>query len=770
MTAATFSATDLLADGSLKGSAFCEALTSRTDQYLVDVFGAGDPPGETALVAVGGYGRRELCPGSDIDLILLSSPGVDISDFAQSLWYPLWDAGFKLGHQVGTVEQILDVASGDLDTATSLLAARHIAGDQDLATALVEGGRLQWMEKADENLAALITRVDERHGQYGEVAFLLESELKEGRGGLRDVHTLAWAEATKPVLHASEAAGLSDAFEVLLTVRVELHRVTGGRSDRLLLELQDEVAERLGHGDADRLMADVAAAAGAITWVGDGVYRRLRQEHSQKRVPLSVGLSDSEVRDLGSGLMMDGDRLYLGDGASIAEDPVLPLRVAAKAAAEGAYLDRLMLVSLVSDSPPMPEPWPVEARECLVALMSAGPDLIPVVEDLDQVGLFVRLIPEWEPCRHRPQRNAYHRFTVDRHLFETAAGAAVLCHTVERPDLLVVGALLHDIGKGYPGDHTDVGMGLVRTIAERMGYPDGDVDILVAMVQHHLLLPDIATRRDLDDSGTVLAVAESVENHCLLSLLAALTEADSLATGPSAWSSWKAELVGDLVARVDYVLTGGDMSDLVVGLFPSTEQRVLLEGGEEVIWGDGSTLTVVTTDRPGAFSKVAGVLALNGLDVLDASAHSEGGRALSVFKITAVFKQIPDWPHVVEQVERALTGRLAISARLGERSRIYSQPPTSARPATPRVTVDNEASALATVLEVSCPDGVGVLYRITRAFAELDLDIVSARVQTIGSDVVDAFYLRDGTGSKITDPDHLTEIELSVLRWVVVDF
>jgi len=402
--------------------------------------------------------------------------------------------------------------------------------------------------------------------------------------------------------------------------------------------------------------------------------------------------------------------------------------------------------------------------------MSAGPDLIPVVEDLDQVGLFVRLIPEWEPCRHRPQRNAYHRFTVDRHLFETAAGAAVLCHTVERPDLLVVGALLHDIGKGYPGDHTDVGMGLVRTIAERMGYPDGDVDILVAMVQHHLLLPDIATRRDLDDSGTVLAVAESVENHCLLSLLAALTEADSLATGPSAWSSWKAELVGDLVARVDYVLTGGDMSDLVVGLFPSTEQRVLLEGGEEVIWGDGSTLTVVTTDRPGAFSKVAGVLALNGLDVLDASAHSEGGRALSVFKITAVFKQIPDWPHVVEQVERALTGRLAISARLGERSRIYSQPPTSARPATPRVTVDNEASALATVLEVSCPDGVGVLYRITRAFAELDLDIVSARVQTIGSDVVDAFYLRDGTGSKITDPDHLTEIELSVLRWVVVDF
>ena len=765
-----FSVADLMADGSLSGSAFCDSLTVRTDQFLEDVFRAGDPPEGTALVAVGGYGRGELCPGSDIDVILLHRSDTDVSDFAERLWYPLWDAGLKLGHQVGTVEQILAVADGDLDTATSLLAARHVAGDTTLATGLSEGGRLQWMDRADENLAALAARVDERHLQHGEVAFLLEPELKEGRGGLRDVHTLAWAEATGPVLHASEAEGLSDAFEVLLTVRVELHRVTGGRSDRLLLELQDEVAEQLGHGDADRLMADVAAAAGAITWVGDGAYRRIRRALANQQSPLSVGFSGPEVDDLGSGLMLDGDRLCLADGVSIDDDPVLPLRVAARAAAEGAYLDRLMLASLASDSPPMPEPWPDEARECLVDLLSAGPDLVQVVEDLDQVGLWVRLFPEWEPCRHRPQRNAYHRFTVDRHLLEATAGAARLCDAVERPDLLVVGALLHDIGKGYPGDHTEVGMGLVRTIATRMGYLAADVDVLVAMVRHHLLLPDVATRRDLDDSGTILAVAQAVEGRGLLGLLAALTEADSLATGPSAWSRWKADLVGDLVARVDYVLAGGDVSELVVGLFPSPEQRVMLEGGKDVVWGEGPTLTVVTTDRPGAFSKAAGVLALNGLDVVDASAHTEMGRALAVFRVTGVFGQVPDWPVVAEQVERALAGRLALAARLGERSRTYRQAPTAARPARPRVTVDNETSAAATVLEVSCPDGVGVLYRITRAFAELDLDIVSARVQTIGSDVVDAFYLRDGAGDRITDPDHLAEIELSVLRWVVVDF
>ncbi|MBS1264392.1 MAG: Bifunctional uridylyltransferase/uridylyl-removing enzyme [Acidimicrobiaceae bacterium] len=769
MNACAFSAADLLADRTLTGSEFCQALTGRTDAYLGDVFEAGDPPDSTALVAVGGYGRRELCPGSDIDVVLLSGPGVDVSDLAQGIWYPLWDAGFKLGHQVGTVGQILAVADGDLDTATSLLGARHVAGDRGLATELADGGRDQWMGSAEANLEALTARVAERHARHGEVAFRLEPELKEGRGGLRDVHSLAWAEATEPVLHASEAAGLSHAFEVLLAVRVELHRVTGGRSDRLLLELQDEVAERLGHHDADRLMADVAAAAAAITWVGDGAYRQIRRAPRDRRWGRSTGRSRPELVELGDGMMLDDDRLFLAEDVPVGDDPVLPLRVAAAAAARGAYLDRLMLQRLAESSPPIPDPWPDEARYLLVGLLLAGPSLVQVVEDLDQVGLFVRLIPEWEPCRHRPQRNAYHRFTVDRHLLEATAEAGRLSHVVDRPDLLVVGALLHDIGKGYPGDHTEVGIGLVRTIATRMGYPDGDVDLLVAMVEHHLLLPDVATRRDLDDSGTILAVAQAVQSQSLLGLLAALTEADSLATGPSAWSRWKADLVGDLVARVDYVLAGGDVSELVVGVFPSIEQRALLNAGEDLVWGEGPTLTVVTTDMPGVFSKVAGVLALNGLDVLGASAHSEGGRALSVFRVTGVFGQDPDWDQVARQVEQALTDRLAIVARLGERSRTYRQPPTSARPVSPRVTVDNEASTVATVLEVSYPDRIGVLYQITSAFAELGLDIVSARAQTIGSDVVGAFYLRDGSGAKITDPDRLAEIESSVLGWVKVD-
>jgi [protein-PII] uridylyltransferase len=303
-----------------------------------------------------------------------------------------------------------------------------------------------------------------------------------------------------------------------------------------------------------------------------------------------------------------------------------------------------------------------------------------------------------------------------------------------------------------------------------MGYDSDDVNLLVAMVEHHLLLPDVATRRDLDDDGTIRQVADAVGGTLLLGLLGALTEADSIATGPSAWSNWKAGLVRELVERTSHVLGGGDVGDVVGGSFPDADQQALLDDGTFLVRGEGQELTVVAADRPGTFARVAGVLALNGADVLGASAHSEHGRALSVFRVGSVLGGEPDWSRIAEQVDKALTGRLALTARLGDRSRTYQPIRLAARPARPTVTVDNLSSTTATVLEVTCPDGVGVLYRITRAFAELDLDIVRAHVQTLGSDVIDAFYVRDSSGAKITDPEHLAEVELSILRWVAVDF
>ena len=760
--------TDLLEDRSLRGPDFCRALTERIDGFLAEVFAAADPPTGTALVAVGGYGRREQCPGSDVDVVLVHPPGVDIADVAERVWYPLWDAGLKLGHQVGTLPQLLEVASEHLDTATSLLAARPVAGDPVVAERLAVEALEQWSGRSRRHLDDLQASVAERHARYGEVAFLLEPDLKESRGGLRDVHNLLWVEqATVPILREVESAGLVAAAETLLAVRVELHRLTGQRADRLLLELQDDVAAALDLADADVLMAEVAAAARTIAWTGEGAARRTRRA-ARRRGPLRA-LGNLRCREVAPGLVLDDGRLELTAEADLG-DPLLVLRCARVAAEHDAYLQRGSLERLADNALPLPVPWPDEAREMFVALLAAGPSAIPVIEDLDHVGLFVLMVPEWEPCRSRPQRNAYHRFTVDRHLMETAAEASRLVDRVDRPDLLLVGALFHDIGKGYPGDHTEVGVDLLRTIASRMGFDDGDVDILVAMVRHHLLLPDVATRRDLDDDGTIASVADALQSGRLLHLLGALTEADSIATGPSAWSDWKGGLVRELVSRVSHVLGGGDVGEVVGGLFPNAEQQALLDEGGFVARGEGRTLTVVAADRPGTFSKVAGVLSLNGADVQGASAHSENGRALSVFRVGSVLGGDPDWVRIAAQIEQALAGRLALAARLGDRSRTYRPIRLAARPARPRVTVDNRTSATATVLEVTCPDGVGVLYRITRAFAELDLDIVRAHVQTLGSDIVDAFYVRDASGAKILDEDHLAEIELSVLRWVAVDF
>ncbi len=760
--------TDLLADRSLRGPAFCRALSDRIDGFLDEVFEAADPPAGTALVAVGGYGRREQCPGSDVDVVLVHRPGLDMAEVAERVWYPLWDAGLKLGHQVGTLPQLLQVASEHLDTATSLLAARPVAGDATVAHELAAAALEQWSGRSRRHLDDLQASVAERHARFGEVAFLLEPDLKESRGGLRDVHSLLWVEqATVPILRESESAGLAAAAETLLTVRVELHRLTGQRADRLLLELQDDVAAALDLADADVLMAEVAAAARTIAWTGEGAARRTRRA-SRRRGPLGA-IVNLRRREVAPGLVLDDGRLALTADADLA-DPLLTLRCARVAAEHDAYLQRRSLERLVENAPVLTVPWPDEAREMFVALLATGPSAIPVIEDLDHVGLFVQLVPEWEPCRSRPQRNAYHRFTVDRHLMEAAAEASRLVDRVDRPDLLLVGALFHDIGKGYPGDHTEVGVDLLRTIATRMGFDSDDVETLVAMVQHHLLLPDVATRRDLDDDGTIASVADAVRSSRLLHLLAALTEADSIATGPSAWSSWKGGLVNELVSRVSHVLAGGDVGEVVGGSFPDAEQRLLLDDGSFLVRGEGRTLTVVAADRPGTFSKVAGVLSLNGADVLGASAHSENGRALSVFRVGSAPGGDPDWNRIADQIRLALAGRLALSARLGDRSRTYRPVRQSARPARPRMTVDNLTSVTATVLEVTCPDGVGVLYRITRAFAELDLDIVRAHVQTLGSDVVDAFYVRDASGDKITDEDHLAEIERSVLRWVAVDF
>jgi [protein-PII] uridylyltransferase len=600
--------------------------------------------------------------------------------------------------------------------------------------------------------------VRNRHLTAGEVAFLLEPDVKEGRGGLRDVHAIRWAQLARPVMLEGDDAALDEAYEVVLRIRDALHRVTGRRGDQLLLQDQDAVAEAAGEPDADALVRSLARAARTIAWRSDEVWERV-----EASLEGPVGRLARRDKPCGPGVVLRDAQVH----ATGEPEPTVVLDVAVAAARHGAPIDRSTLSRLAGLRPATPFPWSPARREAFVELLASGPGLLRVIESLDQYGLWTWLVPEWDHIRSLPQRNAYHSFTVDRHLAETVVNAAALTPRVHRPDLLVMGALLHDIGKGRSGDHTEIGIPMAVAVMERMGFPAADVDVVADLVRHHLLLADLATRRDVEDDATVRAVTAAVGSIRTLELLAALTEADSLATGPSAWSSWKASLLDRLVERSTARLQGapgqddgGSRTPDGASPFPTRAQLELAGRGGVALVPEATALTVVAPDRPGLFGTVAGGLALAGLDVLAAQVHTEGGMAIERFEVRSQLDASIDWDRATRQIEAALEGRVALAARLAERARRYDRRrPVSADAASVTVRVDPDASDRATVVEVLAPDGVGLLHRLTRAIAELGLDVRTARVQTLADRAVDVFYLVGPGGGKITDATYLRELE-----------
>jgi [protein-PII] uridylyltransferase len=693
-----------------------------------------------ALVAVGGYGRRELLPRSDLDVLLLHSGRDDIASIADRIWYPVWDSGAELDHAVRTVPQARRVARADLKVALGLLSARHVAGDPDLTERLRAGALEDWRSAAPARLAELHASHDERARTSGELAFLLEPDLKEARGGLRDVHAIqavaaAWvAPAPGPKVRT--------AYEQILDARHALHEVTGRRLDRLVLEEQDEVARALGLLDGDVLLRMLAGAARTVAYAVDHAFRqadRLRGRRLRRR--------QAERRPLADGVVEQDGEVVLARAADPASDPALVLRAAAAAAQAGLPLAPRTLDRL-TECPPLPVPWPAAARDSLLALLGAGQAAVSVWEALDTEGLVTSLIPDWERVRNRPQRNPLHTFTVDRHLAEAAARAAALTREVARPDLLLLAALLHDVGKGWPGDHSVTGEVVARDVGRRMGLPASDVDLVASAVRLHLLLPMIATRRDLDDPVTVKQVATTVRSRALLELLHALAIADGLATGPAAWNDWKATLVADLVRRVEAVLDGDPMP----GPAPLRDDQLALvaEGGPAATVR-GAEVTVVAPDRPGLLWRAAGVLASHRLAVRSANATSIGNTAVTVFDVEPEFGDPPDATLVAADLRRMLQGRLDVEDRLDRRARAVR--PRAATIPAPKVSLIDDASDTATVVEVRAHDAPGLLWRVGRALGECGLDVRAARVETLGAEVVDVFYVTDGDGKPVAADD-----------------
>ncbi|WP_371599594.1 [protein-PII] uridylyltransferase [Streptomyces sp. NBC_00564] len=764
------------------------ALAELTDDWLTGLFDAGSEALRgVSLVAVGGYGRGELSPRSDLDLLLLhdGSDSGAVAALADRIWYPVWDLGLALDHSVRTPAEARKTSSEDLKVQLGLLDARHIAGDLGLTAGLRTAVLADWRNQAPKRLPELQELCAERAERQGELQYLLEPDLKEARGGLRDATALRAVAASW--LADAPREGLTDARRHLLDVRDALHLTTGRATDRLALQEQDQVAAELGLLDADTLLRQVYEAARVVSYASDVTWRevgrvlRSRAVRPRLRAMLGGGAKPAAERSpLAEGVVEQDGEVVLARAARPERDPVLPLRAAAAAAQSGLPLSLHAVRRMAAAARPLPTPWPAEAREQLVTLLGSGRPTIEVWEALEAEGLITRLLPDWERVRCRPQRNAVHIWTVDRHLIETAVRASELARRVGRPDLLLVASLLHDIGKGWPGDHSVAGEIIARDVAARIGFDRTDVAVLATLVRHHLLLIDTATRRDLEDPATVRSVAEAVGSQGTLELLHALTEADALATGPAAWSSWRGSLVTDLVKRVSAVLAG-DAPEEPDAVAPTAEQERLaiesfrtggpvlsLRAQTEPVDSEaasasvpedpeplGVELLIAVPDQPGVLPAVAGVLAMHrltvrtaGLRALDLPDGVEGSVLLLDWRVAAEYGSLPQAARLRADLVRALDGSLDIAGRLAERDAAYPRRRgTIAPPA--RVTVAPAASRHATVIEVRAHDAPGLLHRIGRAFEEANVRVRSMHVSTLGSNAVDAFYVTGAKGSPL---------------------
>ncbi len=841
----------LVTDGPAPGLGWCRAATSAVDGLLVDLARPFIARHRIAVAAVGGYGRRELSPASDIDLLLLHDK-LDtevLERIVRGVVYPLWDAGLTVGYAVRDRREAL-AAVDDVDSATAILDLRTVAGDAAFAQ-LVRTEVIRRLRRRPHRYLGALRQADlERRARAGDAAEVLEPHLKDGAGGLRDVQSLRWAAAAlvgtvglDPLvpagyLGAPDRPRISAAETRLLAVRVALHLAAAqesGKPDVLRLDRHDQVAHLLGYEDRaphdlapHGLLRDLYLATRTI----DHVHRR------------AWALIDADVargrRRLGRPAEREVDGFELVDGVlrippeDDIDEPELAGRLLVTLTRTGAVLDRGSAARLrdraetaTAAGDAGPWTWSDATRDRLVWVLHQGDVALPALAELDEVGVWTAWLPEWAPLRGRAQRNPYHRYALDRHAWHAATAlgdlvrrvpwAAETLVDVDDREALFLGVLLHDVGKALGEPHAETGVPLAAAMARRMGARPATIERIERLVRLHLLLPDAAQRRDVTDPALAHELAARIGDRSTLAMLHLLAAADGQATGPTAWSPWIAALIERLVTKVRAVFDETDPDEVGDGAIvtaraaqalapelgaspelvrehlallprryaaavsPRAVVRHALMGTTELGPTDVRTrvtpgaedpdghagldeLDVVALDHPGWFAKVAGVVALHGGSVVAADAFTrEDGLAFDTFKVAPPPGTGGSWWARVEgDLDDVAGGRLAVRARVLRKARAQRSRLAKLPPVTSKVVASEDAGGRTTVIEVRTLDRLGVLYAIATALAELKLDIVMARVQTLGHEVTDVFYLRDGDGAPLSR-DHLAELELAVL-------
>lgn len=778
------------------GPAWCAAWTATVDRVLAGKL-ADDAAG-VAVLALGSYGRRELCPASDIDLVVLhDGVAADRLDaLVGALCYPLWDAGLEVGHAVWTPEEVVDAADADTATATSLLSRRVVAGDRRLAGDV--DARLQrWLRDAGTRLLTALAAAAGA-GPAGR----LEPDLKTDPGGLRSLHRLDWAAmcllgdsdlgalAGARYLMAGAHATLVDSAATLLGARCALHQAEGRAGDRLRIDLHDDVAARLGLADGDVLLRRVGLAMRTIAHAHDRAWPRLQR---------GVGAgARAQVTPVDDGVrLVDGLVEPDADRDPVAE-PSLGLRAVAAAAARGTRLSGASAEWLRDRLDGQAVPWDLASRRALLAVLRAGPHAPAALADADDAGVLSAMLPGWSRVRGRPQRNPFHVYDLDTHLAETVhwlarvAGGelddahAACWRRLEDPDALWLGAWLHDCGKAWPGDHSEVGADVATGWVRHMGFGAHRADRVAALARHHLLLADTATRRDLDDPCEIGRVATAVADAETLDALWLLSLADARASGPTTHSPWKDALLATVHRRVrarlqDDAVTPGrpeetaakarhaaltgnaGLEPLLTGmpqryLVAASTRQVLAHAelvaarGDALLacaWREGevpgtAVLSVVADDRTGLLADCAGVLAGFGLDLLDARAVTrDDGLAVDWFTVTGGDEAA--YQGAADALREAGAGRGDVAGLVAARERRRdARLPREAVLADHAVVLDDDGEQVR--IEVTAPNTPGLAYRLTRAAADAGWSIAGLKAESLGAQARVAFFLEGVSG------------------------
>ncbi len=711
------------------------------------------------LVAVGSYGRKELVPQSDIDILLLHEAKVSADEVAQvadSIWYPLWDSGISVDHSVRSPTEVIDNLRSDHRVLLGLLDARFLTGSSDLFDKTWSLIDREVRSRVALYNADILWSVAERHESFGTVAFDLEPNLKESAGGTRDVSILRSIVKLGIGGFEADMAFLTEVAKRQSFLREWLYRVNPKAQDRLSLLDQVELASKLGIPDVSNLIYPYARDAQRVSVLLQEALAPLSKKNLNSRAGKSAKASGNLDRPL--------ERTW--PAADLSTPSVHEIVVAIEDQLKHGLDRSLSRLEHIKEAYRLDgsKKWSEKDRNAFLSLLQRGDQLLEIWNLLDVSGLWCSILPEWEEMRFLRRPNAFHRYSVDRHLIETAKVASSLRDRVHRTDLLLFAALLHDLGKARVGDHSKIGRDLVKTVAERLGFSEEDGEILAVLVEHHLLLAEVITRRDLSDPTTVETVAEKMGSSEVLELLTVLTEADSIATGVVPWSKWKTSLLAELEFKVRRFLDEGVHLSREPKL-PSyiLEELVTKASSGYAIVAVEDHLYVGACDKTGLFATVVGSLAVSGISVVSADVFERDGVAIDAFRVGSWSGGEPNYQRFKATLKKALNDEAFLLEKIKrtKQSSSYRHDWKDTRDKgvlKSRVSMLDDVSDSASVVEIWTSDRRGVLFELAREISMRGFDIRHAKILTMGVDVVDTFYIVDGDGQKINDNTKLKEL------------